>query len=79
MFEMSANQIQAFQNATDGISADTFCRTILFLIGLFATIWLMLIFIGTIKSNKKSIFESVYEFSFAVCVYIMIGVLIYYT
>lgn len=79
MFSMSTDQLAAFKMATNGTGAMTFCHLILFLIGVCATIWLLLIFIGTMKSNTKPIYESIYEFAFAVGVFTAIGVVIYYT
>lgn len=79
MFEMNAAQTDAFSNATNGMTADSFCHVIIFLIGALATFWLFMVFVGTIKSNKKSIYESLYEFSFAVCIFTILGVVIYYT
>ncbi len=79
MFEMSDSQSQAFSAATNGMSATSFCHCVLFLIGVTTTIWLLLIFIGTIKSKKRSLYDSMVEFSIAVCVYVSIGVVIYYT
>ena len=79
MFEASEKQKQAFQAATHGLSVEVYAHAILFLIGTLATIWLLLVFIGTIKNSERSIYESLYEFAFAVGLYIATGIVIYYT
>lgn len=80
MFDMSAQQKQAFSGATNGLSALTFSHVVLFLIGVIATIWLFLIFLGTVGSKNKdrSIFESLKEFAWAIAIFIAVGVIIYY-
>lgn len=78
MFEMSARQQQAFSTATNGMSANTFCHVILFLIGTITTVWLLLIFIGMVQNKKHSIYDSMTEFAIAVGIYITIGIIIYY-
>ena len=78
MFEMTAEQQQAFQAATHGTAATTFCHVILYCIGVAATIWLILVFIGTMKNKERSVYDSVYEFAFGVGIYIAIGTVIYY-
>lgn len=80
MFEMSVQQKQAFSDATNGVTALTFGHAVLFLIGLVATIWLFMIFLGTVGNKKKdrSIFESLKEFSWAIAIFIAVGVIIYY-
>ena len=79
MFDMTSQQKSAFQAATNGVSAATYCHAILFFVGAIATIWLFLIFMGTIKNNKRSIYDSLYEFVFAIGIFIAIGVVVYYT
>jgi cytochrome c biogenesis protein CcdA len=78
MFEMSHLQQQAFEAAT-GTSARTYCHFFLFVIGALATIWLLLVFMGTIKSTRKETFESLYEFAWAIGIYIAIGGVVYFT
>lgn len=79
MFDMTPQQQSAFQAATNGVTAARYDHVILFFIGAVTTIWLLLIFMGTIKHPKKSLYEAMYEFAFGVGVYIAIGVIIYYT
>lgn len=79
MFEMNAKQQAAFKAASDGVSATTFCHLILFFIGVVTTVWLILVFMGTMKNPNRSVYDSLYEFAFAVAVYIAIGTVIYFT
>tara|TARA_B100001996_G_C18647231_1_gene587895 strand:- start:1229 stop:1474 length:246 start_codon:yes stop_codon:yes gene_type:complete len=78
-FAMTTTESQAFSTATGGISAATFNHFILFLIGGVATIWLFLVFVGLVQNDEKSIYSAMYEFAFAVGIYITLGVIIYYT
>ncbi len=78
-FAMTTQEIQAFNTATGGISASTFNHFILFLIGGVATLWLFLVFVGLVKNEEKSIYSVMYEFAFAIGIYLTLGVLIYYT
>ncbi len=78
-FDMTPTQSDAFKAATDGVSALTFDHFVLFMIGGLATIWLLLVFLGTVKNEQKSIYSAMYEFSFGVAIYITIGIIIYYT
>lgn len=79
MFEMNAKQQAAFKAASDGVSATAFCHLILFFIGVITTVWLVLVFMGTMKNKTRNVYDSLYEFAFAVAVYIAIGTVIYFT
>ena len=81
MFEMTSQQEKAFSDATNGISATVFNHLILFIIGVLATIWLLLIFIGTwyeIKNQKMSVGEALSKIAFAIFTYIAVGSMIFY-
>ena len=79
MFEMTDQQKQAFSDATNGVSAQTFNHSILFLVGALAIIWLLMVFIGTIKNKERSLYESLQEFAWAVFIFVAVGVVIYFT
>ncbi len=79
MFEMSTAQKQAFNEATHGVGAITYCHLILFFIAGLATIWLLLVFIGTIKNPECSPYEALNTFAYAVVIYIAVGVVVHFT
>ena len=79
MFEMTDTQNKAFQAATNGMKASTFDHLILFGVAGLATIWLMLVFIGTMRNPQASPFEALNTFAFAVAVYLAVGVVVYFT
>lgn len=81
MFDMTVEQKQAFQDATNGIQAYIFNHLILFLVGFLATIWLLLIVIGTwgdIKSHKIDLGEALGKIAFAAFIYIAVGSMIFF-
>lgn len=78
-FSMTSTEASAFKAAANGVSAQTFEHCVLFFIGGLATIWLLLVFLGTVKSDDKSIYSAMYEFAFGIGIYLSIGILIYYT
>jgi hypothetical protein len=81
MFDMTSEQLKAFSDATNGISATVFNHLILFIIGVLATIWLLLIFVGTwqeVKNQKMHVGEALSKITFAVFTYIAVGSMIFY-
>ena len=78
MFEVSPGQRTAFKNASS-VDIWVYDHLILIIIGILALIWLLLIFLGTFGDREKNVFDSMYEFSFAVFVLIAVGVLIHFT
>lgn len=81
-FEMSETQKRAFSDATNGMSAESICHLIFFAIGVAAIIWLLMIFKGSVKGASKgqwSIFEGMGMFAWAIFIFTMVGVVIYYT
>ena len=77
MFEVNQQQQDAFKSAS-GVDIWIYDHLILIIIGILALIWLLLIFIGTFGDRDKSVFDAMYEFSFAVFVLIAVGVLIHF-
>ena len=81
MFDMTVEQKQAFKDAAGGVSASGFSHLILFLIGLLATVWLLMVLVGLwkeMKQQKTDVGEFFGKFLFAVFVYIMVGALIFF-
>jgi len=81
MFEMTAQQQQAFKDATSGTTALVFNQIVLILIGLFATIWLILFFMGTwasLRQHRIDMGDALLKFAIAVSIYISVGSLIYF-
>lgn len=80
MFEMTTQEEQAFQDAAN-VTAMSFTHAILFVAGLLATIWLMLLFIGishALLARQIDMGEALSKLAFAAFIYVLIGVLIYF-
>lgn len=78
---MNSEQIQAFQDATGGVSYITFNHVILFLIGTFATIWLLGIFFGTwtaLQDHKIDLGSAMFKFGAAILIFICMGSIIFF-
>lgn len=81
VFEMSPQQFQAFKDATGGVDAYMFNHLILFVIGLLATIWLLLIIMGIwqkVRSQKLDLGEALGKIAFAALIYIAVGSMIFF-
>lgn len=81
MFEMTFEQQQAFKDAASGTSALVFNHIILMVIGLFATIWLIIFFMGTwvaLRQHKIDIGDALLKFALAVSIYVSVGSMIYF-
>ena len=79
MFDMTSQQQTAFKEATNGVTSVTYSHTILFLVGAVTTIWLFLIFLGSLKNPNRSVYDSMYEFAFGIAIYISVGIIVYFT
>jgi hypothetical protein len=78
MFEMSDAQSNAFTDATNGMTSKIMCDFILIMIGAVATWWLFMAFIGLFKRKDVSVYESMYDFAWAIALYILTGVICYF-
>jgi hypothetical protein len=80
-FDMDSQQIQAFRDATGGVSYLTFNHVILFLIGSFATIWLVGVFFGTwtaLQNHRIELGDAMFKFGAAMLVFICVGSMIFF-
>lgn len=81
MFDMNTQQLQAFKDATGGVDAYVFNHLILFVIGLLATIWLLLIVMGIwqkVYTQKIDLGEALGKIVFAAMIYIAVGSMIFF-
>ena len=81
MFDMTTQEQEAFKNATNGVSAHAFNHLILFIIGMLATIWLLLIIAGAWKkvhNQKMDLGEALGMLAFAAMIYIAVGSMIFF-
>ena len=76
MFELNEAQKTAFSDATNGVSVFVFSHGVVFFVGVFATVWLTLLFIGIFKKQTLSPFEALHEFGWGVLIFTLTGLLI---
>lgn len=80
MFEMTSGETQAFQDAAN-TSAISYTHAILFVVGMLATIWIVMFFVGmghALLARQMDIGEAFGKLAFATFIYLLIGVLIYF-
>lgn len=78
MFDMTDVQKQAFEAATNGLSAEQFGHLVLFLVGVLALIWYLFVVTGSIKNNQRPMLDNIYDVGVATGILIAVGAMIYY-
>ena len=81
MFEMTANETKAAQDAMNGFSPISFSHVILFLIAAAALGWFLSIFIGIAKgisNREQDMGDALGRLSLATAILIVTGCLIYF-
>lgn len=81
-FDMTPAQQKAFSVATGGVNAKQFADFFLIVIGIFATVWLLLYVVGLFKAlqeHKIDFGELGRDLAYAGTLYIITGILIYFT
>lgn len=79
-FQMTSEQIQAFSDASGGVSAKEFNYCILVTIGVLATLWLVFFVLGTytaLQEQKIDVGDALIKFCIAVFFYIAVGCMIF--
>ena len=79
-FKMTSEQVQAFSDASGGVTPHEYNHLILLAIGVFATIWLVVFFVGMSKALAKhqiDVAEALVKFCTALVIYIAVGCMIF--
>lgn len=79
-FRMTSSQVQAFSDASGGVTPHEYNHLILLFIGVFATIWLVAFFVGISKAlgrHQIDVAEALVKFCIALVIYIAVGCMIF--
>lgn len=78
-FDMTAQQVQAFKDATGGVAATSYNHFVAILIGILATVWLFWICVGTLialRNHQVEVGDALLKWGMSLMIFIMVGAII---